>query len=168
MLAVGDSTNLEIIFSTKKYKGRQTKRPVIKTNEGTGDQKVTIIAHIVTRPDSTYPVVIQPYKLDLSQFTEKIRDKITFTISNVSDEKLECTLVSMPVGMFDLKLPKSIGPGEKEEVVLKLIGEATKKSFNKSITIEFNDEKASRFTIPVKRTLRVAGTGTTNVKSGGK
>jgi len=31
-LAVGDSTLLEIIFSTKSYKNRVTKRPKIQTN----------------------------------------------------------------------------------------------------------------------------------------
>ena len=73
-IAVGDSTRLEIIFNTKKYTKRITKSPRIQTNEGPPDKRVQIISEVVARPDSTYPVVIIPYKLDLTQFGEKIRD----------------------------------------------------------------------------------------------
>ncbi len=157
MLAVGDSTTLEIIFSTKTYRNRVTKRPKIVTNEGPPDKNVQIIAHIVQRPDSTYPVVISPYKLDLSQFTTKVRDKITFKISNVSDIELHPTLVCMTKDLFELELPDKIAAGGEAEAVLKLKHEALELSFEKSFTIQLDDEKSSRFTIPVKRTVRVAG-----------
>lgn len=158
MLAVGDSTRLEIIFSTKRYKNRVTKRPKIQTNEGPPDKYVQIVSNIVERPDSTYPVIIQPYKLDLSQFTQKVRDKITFEIRNVSDMELDLSLVAAPGGLFELDLPKSVKPGGEVTGTLKLKKEAISESFEKSFTIQLNDEKQSRFTIPVKRTVRVAGT----------
>jgi hypothetical protein len=55
VLAVGDSTRLEIIFSTKRYKGKVSKRPRIKTNEGPPDKHVQISASMMPRPDSTNP-----------------------------------------------------------------------------------------------------------------
>ncbi len=170
MLAVGDSTRLEIIFSTKRYKNRVTKRPKIQTNEGPPDKYVQIVSHVVERPDSTYPVIIRPYKLDLSQFTQKVRDKITFEIKNVSDMELDFSMVSVPEGLFELDLPESVKPGGEVKGTLKLKKEAISESFEKSFTIQLNDEKKSRFTIPVKRTVRVAGTpGKTAVsKTGSK
>ena len=80
-IAVGDSTRLEIIFSTKQYKTRVTKRPSIQTNEGPPNKRVQIIATVVLRPDSTYPLVMRPYKLDLTQFGDKVRKDIEFTIN---------------------------------------------------------------------------------------
>ncbi|MDF1544688.1 MAG: hypothetical protein P1R58_06250 [bacterium] len=172
MLAVGDSTTLEIIFSTKTYRNRVTKRPKVVTNEGPPDKNVQIIAHIVQRPDSTYPVVMNPYKLDLSQFTTKVRDKISFKISNVSDIELHPTLVALSEDIFELELPDKIPAGGEAEAVLKLKKDALELSFEKSFTLQFDDEKTSRFTIPVKRTVRVAGNppGTTAGKGtrGGK
>lgn len=168
MLAVGDSTKLEIIFSTKRYKNRVTKRPRIQTNEGPPNKYVQIVSHVVERPDSTYPVIIRPYKLDLSQFTQKVRDKITFEIKNVSDMKLDLSLVSVPEGLFELDLPKSVKPGGEVKGTLKLKKKAISESFQKSFTIQLNDEKKSRFTIPVKRTVRMAGTpGKTAVSNTG-
>lgn len=158
---------LNIAFSTKKYKNRVTKRPKIKTNEGKSDKTVQIIAHVVVRPDSTYPVVIKPYKLDLSQFTDKVRDKITFTITNVSDQKLDIEMISFSKDYFEVKLPSSIEAGGSAEGTLKLKKDNLEKSFEKSFTIELNDEKTSRFTIPVKRTVRKAAKTASSVGSTG-
>ena len=80
MLAVGDSTRLEIILHTKRYKNKIIKQPHIETNEGQPGKTVKITANIEIQPDSTYPIVISPYKLNISQFGEKVRDEMTFKI----------------------------------------------------------------------------------------
>jgi len=166
VLAVGDSTQLEIIFSTKKYTREVKKQPRIQTNEGPPDKSVKIISHIITRPDSTFPVRFSPYKLDLSQFGEKVRDKIEFEITNASDEPLELTLIDMPVGMFDLELPENLKAGQTKKGVLKLDKSVLETSFQKSVTIEVNDAGKTRFTIPVKRTLRNPATATKKATTG--
>ncbi len=162
-LAVGDSTRLEIIFSTKSYKTRITKRPKIQTNEGPPDKRVQIIANVVSRPDSTYPLIMKPYKLDLSQFGEKLRDKIDFTITNVSDEKVDLSMISYSKDYFDVKLPASIDAGKTASGSLKLKKDVLKQNFEKSFTFETSDKNKSRFTVPVKRQIRTSTK--TNVKN---
>jgi hypothetical protein len=71
---------------------------------------------------------------------------------------LNLSLVAAPAELFELDLPKSVKSGGKVTGTLTLKEEAISESFEKSFTIELNDEKQSRFTIPVKRTLRTAGT----------
>lgn len=154
MIAVGDSTRLEIIFDTKSYSNVVSKSPRIQTNEGPPDKFVRISANVVTRPDSTYPVVIKPYKLDLTQFGEKVRSEIKFTINNVSTTNLQPTLVSAPDQLLEVVLPKSIPAGKSGEGLVVLKKSALDKAIDKSITVQFNDEKQSRFTIPVKRQIR--------------
>jgi hypothetical protein len=161
VLAVGDSTKLEIIFNTGRYKSRVSKRPSIQTNEGPPNKHVQITSQVTERPDSTYPIIIQPYKIDLSQFSEKIIKKKDFMITNVSDQKLEMSLVGMPDDLFEIKLPKSIKPGEDARGKLELKKEAYNDSFEKSVTIEVvgvKDSDTTRFTVPVKRSLHVAKT----------
>ena len=160
-LAVGDSTRLEILFSTGHYSSRVTKSPRIETNEGPPHKSVRIVANVVTRPDSTYPITFKPYKLDISQFGEKVRDEMRFEITNVSEQNLEIGLVDRPEGLFSLELPSTLGAGQTATVVLRLHADAVETSFEKSITIELNDQQSSRFTIPVKRTLRLPGETTT-------
>lgn len=100
--------------------------------------------------------MIKPYKLDLTQFGEKVRDEITFEITNKSDSKLDLTMVSIYDNLFEVKLPKSISEGKTAKGKLKLKSSALDKNFEKSFTFELNDEANSRFTIPVKRTIRAS------------
>lgn len=110
---------------------------------------------------------MKPYKLDLSQFGEKLRDKIDFTITNVSDEKIDISMVSFSKDFFNVKLPKSIEAGKTASCSLKLTKKAVKQNFEKSFTIETNDKDKSRFTIPVKRKLRASSQANTqNAKTG--
>jgi hypothetical protein len=163
-IAVGDSTRLEIIFSTKKYNKQMTKSPRIQTNEGPPDKRVQIITNVVARPDSTYPLILKPYKLDLTQFGEKVRDEIEFKMTNISDEDIKIDMVSTYFELFDVELPESIGPGETKTCKLKLNPDALDKKFEKSFTFKLLDQNLSRYTVPVKRSIR--GVGKTANKAG--
>lgn len=108
----------------------------------------------MARPDSTYPAVVRPYKLDLSQFTEKVRDEIEFTVHNVSDQPMKLTMIAGADAYFEVDLPESIDAGQTADGKLKLTELGKGNNFEKSFTFEVNDENKSRFTVPVKRTIR--------------
>ncbi|UCE23947.1 MAG: hypothetical protein JSU74_11700 [Candidatus Zixiibacteriota bacterium] len=145
---------MEIIFNTGKYKRKITKKPRINTNEGPPGKNVQISAYIVERPDSTYPVSIKPYKLDLTQFGEKVRDQVKFRITNVSDKSVNTSMIATSSEYFEVDLPSSVGPGESAEGVLKLKEFALDKEFEKSFTFDLDDAPKTRFTVPVRRKLR--------------
>ncbi len=154
-IAIGDSTRLEIIFSTKQYKSLISKSPKIQTNEGTGDKSVMFKAHVVTNPDSTYPLVVSPFIVNFSQASNKKNDNIVINISNVTDQDLELSLIDYADDKFNVDIPKHIEAGKTAQASIKLNDEATALSFEKSITIEVNDKNKSRFTIPVKQNVRL-------------
>lgn len=112
------------------------------------------MCNVVDRPDATYPVTIKPYKLDLTQFGSKVRNMVTFRITNVSDKTLTPEMVAIADRYFKVDLPESIEPGESGEARLKLNESALDQEFEKSFTFELNDPVKSRFTVPVKRKLR--------------
>lgn len=150
-LAVGDSTALEIIYSTGKNVGKATKRPTITTNEGPPSRNVTISCDAVRSPDSTYPIVIKPYRLFVSKADTIEIDEAKFTIQNVSDQPLEFKIASEPYGYFQLTLPKVLKPGETAECKLKVNHDYLAEPFEKSVTLELTDASKTRFTIPVVR-----------------
>ena len=150
-LAVGDSTQLEIIFSTGKTVGKATKRPTITTNEGPPSRNVTISCDVVRAPDSTYPIVIKPYRLFVSKADTIEIDEAKFTIQNVSDQDLGIDVASEPYGYFQLTLPKTIKAGQTAECKLKVNREYLAEPFEKSVTLELTDAGKTRFTIPVVR-----------------
>ncbi|HKK21219.1 MAG TPA: hypothetical protein VJ983_07095 [candidate division Zixibacteria bacterium] len=90
----------------------------------------------------------------MTQLGDKVRDEMTFSIKNVSDQKLDLSMVSSAPGYFKVKLPSSIAPGQSVEGQLKLDKDMLTKDFEKSFTIELSDSTHSRFTVPVKRTVR--------------
>ena len=152
-LAVGDSTDLEVVFSTDKKSGPTSKSPAISTNEGPPNRNVTIRATIVQQPDSTYPIVIKPYRLYVSKAGEVEVDESKFNVTNVFDEELKIKIVSQPPGYFDIKIPEAVKAGATAECMLKVNPEYLAGAFEKSVTIELSDKAQTRFTIPVVRRL---------------
>lgn len=80
-----------------------------------------------------------------------------FKINNVSDQKLNVHLVAAPDEYVKIELPDSIEPGKTASGMVHLLKEAFDDEFEKSFTIEFDDEAKSRFTIPLKRQILYAG-----------
>lgn len=91
-----------------------------------------------------------------------------FTIQNVSDLDLELALIDMPANMFKVTLPKKIKAGEIAKGKFALQKEYIPKEFEKSITIELSDNAKTRFTVPVKRTIRIPGAPQTSTTPPGK
>jgi hypothetical protein len=117
---------------------------------------VTISADVIQRPDSTYPIIIRPYKLDISQFGDKVRDRMKFTIVNSSDQEVAINLVAGLPKYATIELPKKIGPRQSAGGEIKLLPSVLEESFAKSFTLEVTGETTSRFTVPVKRTTKSA------------
>jgi hypothetical protein len=152
-LAPKDSTRLEIIFNTGNYSGAVVKTPRISVNDSTPERMIYFKANVTLRPDSTYPIVIAPYKLDISQFGEKTRSEISFTIKNEANQALTPSIISTASDYFEVQLPKTIEAGKTASGSIKLSKDGLTKEFEKSFTFQLNDERQSRFTVPVKRTM---------------
>lgn len=153
-LKPGDSTRLDIIFSTGRYLGIVSKRPTFEIEGDSEPYGVTIISNVISRPDSTYPVIFRPHKLDISQYGEQVRDRAKLTITNVSGNELAIKLIDSLPGYGRLILPRKIGAGEIIDVELILDPAVLGVSFEKSFTIQFGDDTTGLFTVPVRRFLR--------------
>ncbi len=154
MLAVGDSTRLEVIFDTKSYNGIVTKRPRILLNDGLPEQRVSITSNVTPFPDSTYPVRITPHIIDITQFGDIVRDSTDFYIMNVSDNSITITSIDIPSVILPPDLDVTINACDSSRFIVKLTDEGVNSQFAKSITFECDDVYKTIFTIPIKRLLR--------------
>lgn len=158
-IAVGDSARLEILYSTKSSIGKTTKTPRITIKGSDLPRSVQISATVLANPDSAYPVAVKPYKLDISQFGEKKRTEITFTLTNRSPEDLKIELVAHDPSFFTPTLPKTIKANGEATGTVKIKSEKVGESFDKSLTfaaspVNGSNQQPVRFTVPVKRTVR--------------
>lgn len=155
ILAPGDSTALEIILSTKSYRGYISKRPNFMTNASEDKVFIRIDAELLPKPVSMTPVSFSPYVLDVSQFSEKPRRKAKFLIQNVYDRDFNITLIDGMNKKFDIELPKSVKAGETVQGFIIVHEEFIKEDFQQSFTFELDDDFRSRFSVPVKREYRI-------------
>ena len=147
----GDSTKFEVLYDTRKYRGKITKRPRIRTNEANPDHVITITSQIEIRPDATYPVVVTPYKIDMTPDGNNKPKKRIFTLTNITDKDLYLKPLFYPEEISKVKLPKKIKAGETAEGEIKLSKNGLKQAFEKSFTFEVKGHYTYRFTVPVIR-----------------
>jgi len=161
VIAPGDSARLEIIYDTEQYRGKQKKFPNIISNADKSARKFEFTADVITDPEETKPVVIKPYKFDISQFGKAVRRTLKFQIANISNEDLNITIVDYPQNMFSISMPNTVPAGGTIDGSIVLTDEYVDREFNCSITIELSDQLKTRFTIPVERLVRIPGVGPT-------
>ncbi|MDH4156276.1 MAG: DUF1573 domain-containing protein [candidate division Zixibacteria bacterium] len=154
VLAPGDSTSLEIVFSTLSYRGYITKRPYLETNASDEKTYLKIVAELIPYPEEMKPIRLWPHRLDVSQFTTKPRRRAGFKIENMTDQTLRIIPVDTVSKDFDVTLPDKVGPGETVEGMVIVHKDAVEKAFEQSITFELDDEEGSRFSLPVQRKYR--------------
>lgn len=149
MLAVGDSTTLEIIFNTGHYTGKVMKSPSITTNEGQQARVLRVKTNIVTEPDSAYPLMIEPWSIEFASGT--VAQTIEYTITNKATTPLRARVVSGPGSGITVSLPEVIPASGTAIGTVRLEHRDPSAVIEKSVTIELDDAAKSRFTIPIHR-----------------
>lgn len=156
-LSPGDSTALEIIFSTRSFAGQITKRPYLKTNASPDKVYITISSDVVTEPDLLGPLRLTPYHIDVSQQPGKERRHALFLIENVSGQPLQLRLVDVPSDYLEVTLPDKLEPGETSEGLVVVRPGAAAVAFDKSFTFEVSGADRTRFSMPVRRLMERGG-----------
>jgi len=155
VLAPGDSTSFEVQFSTQSFRGFVTKRPFITTNAGEERVNLEFNAEVVVDTTLMTPLRLNPYKLDVSQFTVEPRRTASGWVVNVSDKDLELYMVDDNGRKFSTELPKVVKAHDSAQVTVTVNKDALTEEFEQSVTFDVNDENGTRFTLPVQRMYRV-------------
>ena len=157
VLAPGDSTRLQIFFSSRRYEGKLSKEPYLLTNVSQDRTSLEIKAEPMVDLSKSRPVYIEPAKVDVSQFTTKPRLRATFKIVNKGAVEYRLNLVEKGGEFFDIEMPRTLPPGEEVTVTVIVKDSVITNDFEKSITVELigNTGDSMRFSIPVKRMYRI-------------
>lgn len=147
-ISSGDSTWLEIIFSTKKYKSKISKSPKFFTNTIPDVHRISFTTQVVQPDEVTYPLVIEPFNLNLTGLKPD-NESVRFSITNKSDQELTISIIDFAGDKFRTLLPEKIKAGEIIDGMVQLLSAGAEATFQKSLTIEVNDVKRTRYTIPV-------------------
>jgi hypothetical protein len=158
-LAVGDSTRVELIFSTGHYSSSVRKSARIMCNSAGTIPRLTVAADVRKNMDSLETYTVEPYKIDLDldrPEDQKHEWEYEFVLKNLSDTELSFTIISKPDGYCEIDFPegKGIKPGKDKKFKIKFEKDIADDIFAKSFTIEASDEKQTRMTIPFVKSMR--------------
>jgi hypothetical protein len=149
----GDSARLEIIFSTGKFNGPVSRRPAVYAATSAEATVLTIHSTVLTNTDTTWPVILNPSIMDISQFGDTVRSVFKLEIENVSDQTLKPGLIAAPEEFVEVDLPESIEGKQSALATITVRKDKLGTAFKKSFTFELNNEQKSRFTVPLTREI---------------
>lgn len=155
-LAPGDSTRLDIIFTTRSFIGHVNKRPYVMTNASAEKAGMSIFAEVLVDPETALPLVLRPARLDVSQFTAQPRRRATFQIVNKSAEDLSLQVIDTSSKSFEVVLPSKIKAGSTAEGTVIVKKAEIAKAFKESFTFEvLGTEARDQYTLPVERMYHI-------------
>jgi hypothetical protein len=164
-LAVGDSTRVELIFSTGKMNSKVRKSATIMSNAAGVVPKLAFAADVRPNPDSLELYTVVPARVDLDKSKPEEQKKsweYELTLKNTTDIGLTFSLVSQPDKYITVDLPANtaIEAGQEKTFSVRIDPSAADHIITKSFTIEASDDARTRMTIPVVKLTRPEGTET--------
>jgi uncharacterized membrane protein len=163
-LAAGDSTWIELIYTSASKRGRSNKSARVTTNDTTlGRVTISFKVEVVEQGDSALKLAADPPSLDFSPVSGKKVRRLEAKIKNNTEEEMELALVSTPPDFFkkvELKHSK-LKPGKEAKLKVELNKDEENEQFRKSITVEATskeDQSRFRLTVPVIKQIGSAAT----------
>ena len=154
-LAVGDSTWIELIYTMGQHSRKTSKRATVATNDTTtGNVVISFEGQGWLPSDTIITLDFNPPILDFGPLGKKRRTKLETEIKNLTEEKMEFSIVDCPPEFFkEVKLSKDeIKPNKTAKLKVILKRETEDQRFQKSITLEAKGESITyRFTVPVQK-----------------
>ncbi len=150
-----DSVPLDLVMHTRGFIGFIEKRPMIRIADSNDTVRVKFYCEILVKPETAKPLVITPFKVDVSQYSAKPRRKGTFTITNNGFADYQISVIDSSFKSFEVRLPKSIKAGETIEGQVIVHKSAVPTSFEQSFTFEITDDGRSRYSVPIWRQYQV-------------
>lgn len=157
MVAVGDSAEVELIFTaTKGVASNVAKSATVTCNDNDrGSFQLSLRGKTFVKPDSLTPLTLSAATLNWEQDTKAKEQKLI--VKNVSKNPVKMHIVSQPYGYLKITLPdQEIKPGKDKEIKVKIQPGIKDLEFKKSFTIELDDSLHTRYTIPTLLAKTVA------------
>jgi len=148
-LAPKETADLEVIFDSEKIRpGKTSKGIQIISNDPTKPFQDLYFTASVGETNSLVKLV--PEEIFFDTIRQEKETKRTITLENISEEKLSVGLIEGPEDLVELNIERhSLKPGEKTQITLGLKKNPPPGSFRTSFTLDFQNSKMVRITVPI-------------------
>jgi hypothetical protein len=148
VVAVGDSAEVELIFTSTKGRGAPVSKSATVTcnDNDRGNFQLSLKGKTYENPDSLTPLTLSAGVMTWDKLTRSNEAKLV--VKNVSKSAVKMHLVSQPYGFLKITLPDSeIKPGKEKEIKVKIDASVKDEEFKKSFTFAVNDSAGTRYTV---------------------
>lgn len=152
-VAPGDSMKLRFVWDVKRLIGSAGKYPRVLHNGPTSPDKIWFNSMVAVNPDSLPNITIVPYRLELVSINDNSHDSVGFIITNKMSETLTHILLTNPVKEYEIFFPDSIPALSTASGYIKLNPEYSQTEFKHTVTLQFNDPKDTRISLPIRRKI---------------
>ena len=163
-LAAGDSTWIELIYTSPSKKSRSNKSARVTTNDTTlGNVTISFKVEVVEEGDSALMLAADPATLDFGSVSGKKVRRLETKIKNNTEEEMELSIVSTPPELFNkVELNRDkLKPGKEAKLKVELNKDKENEQFRKSVTVEAKskeDGSKFRLTVPLIKGVGSAAT----------
>jgi len=148
-LAPNETADLEVIFDSQKLRAGKTSKSIqITSNDPTKPfEELHFTASV---GDTNSLVKLTPEEVSFDTVHQGKEAKRKLIVENISKEKLSMELIEKPWDFVDFTIERrNLKPGEKTEITLELKKNAPLGSFRTSLTLNFENSKMVRVTVPI-------------------
>jgi hypothetical protein len=149
-IAPNEATDMKVVFDPEKLMaGDQTKRKLqVISND---PMKPIAEVQFTAKLGKTNSLVkVYPAGVNFDTVNQDSGAARTVTLENISGEKLLLRLVEGPGEYLEIELPgRSLDPGEKAQLTLRLKEGAASGNLHTSVTIDFECSRVARISIPI-------------------
>jgi hypothetical protein len=148
VLSPGDTTQLEVTFSSGSYQGPVSKAVYVESNDPIEPFiDVTFLANV------SVPAKLLSFDPFFIKF-DTIRQlpvRASIKVVNIDSAAISFSIAEQPMDYVDLKArKKKLAPGKEAEIEVVLAKAPPSGEFGTSFTVVCDDEKKSRFSIPIQ------------------
>ena len=155
-LQPGESTDLEVSFSTKSCSGKVTKTVNINTDDSANP--VTMLKFSTDVGSAVPTLIFEPqdgYVLNFDTVMVGKKASLKLKLTNNDIQPINLKLIEVPPGLVDAKLKKDrIGIGDADELTVNLTNKNhTEGNFSKTLTLQVDGHVDYRVSLPVSGTV---------------
>ncbi|MBI5868702.1 MAG: DUF1573 domain-containing protein [candidate division Zixibacteria bacterium] len=153
-LAPGDSTDVEMTFSTGSYSMFVRKSSTIQLESpGAPPPLLDFTAYPTPKPDSLRPLTFTPMGLNLDTVKKTPSTQawnFRVRVKNWSNHDLRIHQVSPALSRIKIETPSgAIAAGSEAALRIRIDAELADSTFSKSVTFEVSDSLHTRYTLPI-------------------
>lgn len=148
VLSPGDTTQLEVTFSSGSYQGPVSKAVYVESNDPIEPFiDVTFLAN-VSVPSTL--LAFDPFFIKFDTIRQ-LPVRASVKVTNIDSQAVSFSIAEQPMDYVDLKArKKKLAPGKEVEIEVILDKAPPAGEFGTSFTVVCDDQKKSRFSIPIQ------------------